>query len=215
MKKIILLLGILFCFSANAEQLHNKNLPIKQTPTEYKSSLELKLGPSILTQRIAEDADSKIGVIIDGRFLYKVNTNTSLGLDANWESHGVSVADIDLGDVNIGKFHTISLMPVVQYYFSKIDNKVSPYISLAAGININSFSESDIVSLSGFDIKTTNSFGIKPAVGLDFLLTERIALNTEMGWKWNTGTTSTNTTLGSDDFNLSSFQWLFGSKFYF
>jgi opacity protein-like surface antigen len=66
-----------------------------------------------------------------------------------------------------------------------------------------------------------NSFGIKAGGGIDYFLTENLALNTEVGWKFNRGTLRIGATdsrgqgwTGNNHFNADTVSVVFGVRYY-
>jgi opacity protein-like surface antigen len=80
---------------------------------------------------------------------------------------------------------------------------------MSFGVNINSFGEDTAIRIS-----PSNTFAWRLGWGADYKLNERFALNAEWAYKRNDGHTTG--TLGrNDDWNASSFGFLFGGKMFF
>jgi outer membrane protein len=75
------------------------------------------------------------------------------------------------------------------------------------GVNVNSFGESSGVG----NISPINTFAWRLAWGADYFLTRNFALNTEMAYKRNDGHVTING-VQSNDWNASSFNFLFGVR---
>jgi outer membrane protein len=89
---------------------------------------------------------------------------------------------------------------------------IIPYANMSFGVNVNSFGESS--AISGTTISPSNTFAWRLGWGADYMLTKQFALNTEMAYKRNDG----HATIGGqrvDDWNASSFGFLFGAKLFF
>ena len=80
---------------------------------------------------------------------------------------------------------------------------------MSFGVNVNSFSEN-----TPSQISPSNTFAWRLGWGADYMLTKQVALNTEMAYKRNDG----HATIGGfqiNDWNASSFGFLFGAKMFF
>jgi opacity protein-like surface antigen len=179
----------------------------------------LRAGGSVFTQDVADDTQGDIGPVVSGNILYRFSQIASAGLNVEWENHGFDTSGADLGDIN-----TISLMPFAEFHLP-LTNSLSPYGFLGVGVNINSVSESDVFQnacISTFgsscDFETDTTIAFKVGAGVDFFITEALALNAEIGWKMNEGDVdikAAGTTVASDDFQGSVFQFLLGLRYFF
>jgi len=96
---------------------------------------------------------------------------------------------------------------------------------VAVGVNINSVDLDCDVEEAGYmaygakyDIEVDDTFGFKIGFGADFFVTEKLAANLELGWKYNKGElhdTVGGLTLSEMDFNASSFTFIGGFRYYF
>ena len=75
--------------------------------------------------------------------------------------------------------------------------------------NVNSFGEN-----SSTRISPSNTFAWRLGWGADYMLNKAWALNTEMAYKRNDGHATVNGNL-NNDWNASSFGFLFGAKMFF
>ncbi len=122
-----------------------------------------------------------------------------------WERHGVS---LERPDIDLGHQDTVSVLPTVEVRPVKL-GRVTPYVNMSFGVNINSFGEDTPIRIS-----PSNTFAWRLGWGADYLLNERFALNAEWAYKRNDGHT-TGTGGRNDDWNASSFGFLFGGKMFF
>lgn len=195
MKKIIIFVVAVVCWSTTAVAGH--------------LGLGLRAGPAIAVQDFSDSAGMNIGPAIDAQISYNMLRFFEVGLDVNYETHSVSSSGSHLG-----RNKTVSLMPFALLRLLPAP-LLSPYVSLGVGLNVNTFSESSNLSASGLSINPSNTFAIKPAVGIDAFITRHFALNAELGWKRNLGSVNTNVPGFGLNFNASTLQMLFGAKIYF
>jgi outer membrane protein len=83
---------------------------------------------------------------------------------------------------------------------------------MSFGVNVNSFGESS--EIGGTTISPSDNFAWRLGWGADYMLTHQFALNTEMAWKLNDGHATING-VRVNDWNASSFGFLFGGKMFF
>jgi hypothetical protein len=181
----------------------------------------LRAGPSFFTQDVIEDMDeidSGVGPLVGGSLLYRVNEIFSVGFEIEWETHGVDAYDVDLGSAS-----AVSLLPFVEVHLPASD-RVSPYLCLGFGYNINSFSPSDEVEAGAsyfgydYDVEVDDSLAVKVGLGVDWLVLDRVALNGELGWKLNQGDaaeTLDGVEVTSGDFNGSAIALRLGVRVFF
>lgn len=152
--------------------------------------------------------EADAGPIISGNIIYGVTNSVSLGVNLEWETHNVEFLGFDIGDAN-----TLSLLPFVELRATY--GSFVPYASLGVGININSFDEEPIISPLKFDPE--NTLAPKLGGGADYFLTPSFALNTELGWKLNSGDVELSVPglTATADYNASAFSILFGARKYF
>jgi outer membrane protein len=86
---------------------------------------------------------------------------------------------------------------------------ISPYANMSFGVNVNSFGENTSTHIS-----PSNNFAWRLGWGADYMLTKQFALNTEMAYKINDGHATVNG-VRVNDWNASSFGFLFGAKLFF
>jgi outer membrane protein len=139
--------------------------------------------------------------------MYSLNTWLLVGMMLEWERHGVD-RERPFGDVDLGHQDTVSVLPTVELRPVKL-GPVIPYVNMSFGVNVNSFGEN-----GGNRISPSNTFAWRLGWGADYMLTQQFALNTEMAYKRNDG----HATIDGDrvnDWNASSFGFLFGAKLFF
>lgn len=167
--------------------------------------LGFRVGFAPLTQQLSENRSTSIGPLVNFQGLYSVNTWLLVGMMLEWERHGVSV---ERPDIDLGHQDTVSVLPTVELRPVKFD-QITPYVNMSFGVNVNSFGEDTALRIS-----PSNTFAWRLGWGADYKLNERFALNAEWAYKRNDGHTTG--TLGrTDDWNASSFGFLFGGKMFF
>lgn len=167
--------------------------------------LGARVGFSPLTQQLSDNTSTSIGPLVNFQALYSINRWFLVGLMVEWERHGVS---LERPDVDLGHQDTVSVLPTVELRPVKFD-QITPYVNMSFGVNINSFGEDTAVRIS-----PSNTFAWRLGWGADYRLNEQFALNAEWAYKRNDGHT-TGTGGWNDDWNASSFAFLFGGKMYF
>jgi outer membrane protein len=83
---------------------------------------------------------------------------------------------------------------------------------MSFGVNVNGFGESS--AIGGNRISPSNTFAWRLGWGGDYMLTQQFALNAEMAYKRNDGHATING-VERNDWNASSFGFLFGAKLFF
>jgi opacity protein-like surface antigen len=166
-----------------------------------------RAGFAPLTQSLTANSSTDVGSLVNFQGMYGLNKWVLVGLTLEWERHAV---DQERPSVDLGHLDTISLLPTVEVRPGKM-GPLAPYASMGFGVNVNSFGESD--RIPGVTISPSNNFAWRLAWGLDYSLTSRLALNTEMAYKRNDGHVTINS-VRSDDWNASSFGFLFGVRLF-
>lgn len=106
--------------------------------------------------------------------------------------------------VDLGRQSTISLLPTVEFrpvHFGPL----TPYMNLGIGVNINSTSQDGV--------SANNTLAFRTGVGVDYMVWNRFAVNTEVAYKRNSGTLTVGGASG--DWNNSAVQFLLGGKMFF
>jgi outer membrane protein W len=193
--------------------------------------LGVKGGIGIVTQDIVPDAESagvdistSVAPSFSGTIGYAIGEQLVVGLLVEYQ-----MIQIDAGmfgaDVTLGDAHSFSVFPFIEWHFIGKSRGISPYLSLAAGMNINNFDvDEDIARASSsllglnYDIELDDTFGFKGAFGADFFITEGLAANLELGWKYNKGDARekfSGVEVSEGDFNASNFMFTGGLRYYF
>ena len=167
--------------------------------------LGLRAGFAPLTQQLSESTSTSIGPLVNVQAMYSLNTWFLVGMMLEWERHGVS---LEQPDVNLGHQDTVSVLPTIEIRPAR-SGSLSPYVNMSFGVNVNSFGEEATIRIS-----PSNTFAWRLGWGTDYQLNERFALNMELAYKRNDGHT-TGTGGQNNDWNASSFGFLFGGKMFF
>jgi outer membrane protein len=178
-----------------------------------KFVLGARAGFAPVTQTVSEvpglRTSTDVGSLVNFEALYSLNTWLLVGMMLEWERHGMSEAR---SNTDLGHQDTVSVLPTVELRPVRF-GPISPYVNMSLGVNVNSFGESS--AISGTTISPSNTFAWRLGWGADYMLTKQFALNTEMAYKRNDGH-ATVTGLGQvNDWNASSFGFLFGVKMFF
>ncbi|MBS0155544.1 MAG: outer membrane beta-barrel protein [Nitrospira sp.] len=170
-----------------------------------KLVLGFRAGFTPLTQQLSEGTSTSIGPLVNFQAMYSLNTWFLVGMMLEWERHSVSV---EQPDVDLGHQDTVSVLPTIEIRPGR-SGPLSPYVNMSFGVNVNSFGEDTAVRIS-----PSNTFAWRLGWGTDYQLNERFALNVEWAYKRNDGHT-TGTGGQNNDWNASSFGFLFGGKMFF
>lgn len=167
--------------------------------------LGFRAGFAPLTQELRRNVSTEVGSLVNVQGLYSLNTFLLAGLTLEWERHAV---DQERPAVDLGHLDTVSVLPTVEVRPGRL-GPLAPYGSMSFGVNVNSFGESD--AIANATISPSNNFAWRLAWGADYFLTSKLALNAEMAYKRNDGHVTING-VQSDDWNASSFGFLFGVR---
>ncbi|QFT99460.1 Outer membrane protein W precursor [Roseovarius sp. THAF8] len=107
---------------------------------------------------------------------YFIANNLGVELLAAWPfAH-----DVDTGGVKIGEVKHLPPTLSLQYHFTNKGN-ITPFIG--AGINYTTFTESKAVGpLAGNDLDLDDSWGLALHAGLDYRVSDKGALRTDVRW---------------------------------
>jgi opacity protein-like surface antigen len=170
--------------------------------------LGIRAGFAVPTQTLTNDFQSSTGIgpLVNFQALYSFNSWLLAGMMVEWERHGIDREGQFI--VELGHQDTVSVLPTVEIRPVKLGQFV-PYVNMSFGVNVNSFGE----SVPGV-ISPSNTFAWRLGWGADYMLNQRFALNAEWAYKRNDGHTHID---GGriDDWNASSFGFLFGVKAFF
>lgn len=164
-----------------------------------------RAGFSVLTQELRSNTDTDVGSVVNLQGMYSLTKWLSAGLTLEWERRAV---DLERPSVAFGHLDTVSVLPTVELRPTKY-GPIAPYLSMGFGVNVNSFGES-----TGNRVSPSNTFAWRLAWGGDYFVTSKVALNTEMAYKRNDGHVTIDGRR-SDDWNASSFNFLFGVRAFF
>ncbi len=179
--------------------------------------LGARAGFTVPTQSLSHDVvgitgfdrgSAGIGPLVNVQALYSLNRWFLLGLMVEWEQHGIDAENRRLS-LDVGSQHTVSVLPTIELRPVTLGSFV-PYVNMSFGVNVNSFSES--VPL---EISPSNTFAWRLGWGVDYLMNRHLALNAEWAYKRNDGHAHVNDRFRTNDWNLSSFGFLFGVKAFF
>ena len=173
-----------------------------------KIVLGMRAGFAPLTQTLTTNSSTDVGSLVNFQAMYSLNKWFLAGMMLEWERHGISQ---ERPNIDLGHQDTVSVLPTVEIRPVKF-GQLTPYANMSFGVNVNGFGESS--AISGNTISPSNTFAWRLGWGVDYMLTRQFALNTEMAYKRNDGHVTIN---GSrdDDWNASSFGFLFGAKLFF
>jgi len=175
-----------------------------------KVMLGMRAGFAPLTQSLTNEFPSStdVGPLVNFQAMYSLNKWLLVGMMLEWERHGVSV---ERPSIDLGHQDTVSVLPTVEVRPVRF-GPIIPYANMSFGVNVNSFGESS--AISGTTISPSNNFAWRLGWGADYMLTKQFALNTEMAYKLNDGH-ATIDGVHVNDWNASSFGFLFGAKMFF
>ena len=167
--------------------------------------LGMRAGFAPLTQELHAGTSTDVGSLVNFQAMYSLNRWLLLGLMVEWERHAV---DIERTSTSWGHQDTVSVLPTLELRPGNF-GQLSPYVNMSFGVNVNSFGEDTNTRIS-----PSNTFAWRLGWGADYMLTKQFALNTEMAYKRNDGHVTIDGTR-NDDWNASSFGFLFGVKLFF
>lgn len=167
--------------------------------------LGMRAGFAPLTQQLSANTSTDVGSLVNFQAMYSLNKWLLVGMMVEWERHAV---DRERPSTSLGHQDTVSVLPTLELRPGNF-GQLSPYVNMSFGVNSNGFGE---------DTNNTHSpsttFAWRLGWGADYMLTKQFALNTEMAYKRNDGHATING-VRNDDWNASSFGFLFGVKLYF
>jgi len=173
-----------------------------------KVMLGMRAGFAPLTQTVSKGTSTDVGSLVNFQAMYSLNHWLLAGMMVEWERHGMSN---ERPDINLGHQDTVSVLPTVELRPIRFGPLV-PYANMSVGVNVNSFGESR--AIRGTTISPSNNFAWRLGWGADYMFTKQFALNTEMAYKRNDGH-ATIDGVRINDWNASSFGFLFGAKLFF
>ena len=174
-----------------------------------KVMLGMRAGFAPVTQTVSEGTSTDVGSLVNFQAMYSLNHWLLAGMMLEWERHSMS---FEGPNIDIGHQDTVSVLPTIEIRPVKFGQLI-PYANMSFGVNVNSFGESS--AIRGITISPSNTFAWRLGWGADYMLTKQFALNTEMAYKRNDGHATINNGGRVDDWNASSFGFLFGAKLFF
>ncbi|KRS14597.1 membrane protein [Roseovarius atlanticus] len=131
-------------------------------------------GNGVLAGPTPIDVDNGYSLQLTGE--YFIADNLGIELLAAWPfAH-----DIDSGGTRIGKVKHLPPTLSLQYHFTN-QSKITPFIG--AGINYTTFTEDKAVGpLAGNDLDLDDSWGLALHAGLDYKVSDKGALRTDVRW---------------------------------
>ena len=172
--------------------------------------LGVRAGFSVPTQTLTNEfrSSTSIGPLVNVHALYSFNNWLLAGMMIEWERHGVD-RESRFGNIDLGHQDTVSVLPTVEVRPGKLGQFV-PYANMSFGVNVNGFGEDGRGRIS-----PSNTFAWRIGWGADYMLNHRYALNAEWAYKRNDGHAHASNYGRIDDWNASSFGFLFGVKAFF
>ncbi len=167
--------------------------------------LGMRAGFAPITQELSANRATDVGSLVNFQAMYSLNKWLLVGMMLEWERHSI---DQERPQRDLGHQDTVSVLPTVELRPVNFGS-LSPYVNMSMGVNVNSFGESSATRIS-----PSNTFAWRLGWGADYMLTRQFALNAEMAYKRNDGHATVNGAR-NDDWNASSFGFLFGVKLYF
>jgi hypothetical protein len=170
-----------------------------------KIVLGMRAGFAPLTQSLSNNTSTAVGSLVNFEAMYSLNHWLLVGMMLEWERHAI---DRERPFLDFGHQDTVSLLPTIEFRPMKY-GPITPYVNMSLGVNVNNFGENSAIRGS-----PSNNLAWRLGWGGDYMLTKQLALNTEMAYKRNDGHATLNG-IRVNDWNASSFGFLFGAKLFF
>ena len=207
-----LLLSGLLLVGLGASQVQAEEMKMQDGGIEAgKWVLGMRAGFAPLTQQLSEGTSTDVGSLVNFEALYSLNTWLLIGMMLEWERHSISTEGP--GSFDLGHQDTVSVLPTVEVRPVRL-GPIVPYVNMSFGVNVNSFGETNGARARFGSFSPSNNFAWRLGWGADWMFTKQLAANAEMAYKRNDG----HATIGGvriDDWNASSFGFLFGLKMFF
>lgn len=168
--------------------------------------LGMRAGFAPLTQQLSGDTSTDVGSLVNFEALYSLNSWLLVGMMLEWERHSISA---ERPSFDLGHQDTVSVLPTIELRPVRF-GPIIPYVNMSFGVNVNSFGEARNIGT----ISPSNNFAWRLGWGADWMFTKQLAANAEMAYKINDGHATVNGTR-INDWNASSFGFLFGLKMFF
>lgn len=192
----------------SAAEVQAQDTAMKDGGTEPgRFYLGMRAGFAPLTQQLTPGTSTDVGSLVNFQAMYSLNTWLLIGMMLEWERHSVSTDGP--GAFDLGHQDTVSVLPTVEIRPVRF-GAITPYVNMSMGVNVNTFGEDRGINR----ISPSNNFAWRLGWGADWMIMKQLALNAEMAYKRNDG----HATVGGarlDDWNASSFGFLFGVKWFF
>jgi outer membrane protein len=209
----VLSIGILLLTTAAGPSVAEEWKPADGGIEAGKVVLGMRAGFAPVTQQVSGGAftpggtSTDVGSLVNFLGMYSVNRWLLVGMMLEWERHSMST---ERTGTDLGHQDTVSVLPTVELRPVRL-GPVVPYVNMSMGVNVNSFGEARNVGR----ISPSNTFAWRLGWGADWMLTKQFALNTEMAYKRNDGHVTVGNGVQVNDWNASSFGFLFGAKLFF
>lgn len=197
----------------------------------------LQAGVSILPRDVGNGngtvTDGAEGFVVSERLLYRMADSVALGVHFEMEGHDIqNIAPVP---VSFGTSRTVSSMVVMEFYppiwpifaGALSHYPLFPYGLVGVGQNRNTFAESDAFSKncnpsSACKVALGNTLAVKVAAGVDYFIAPDLSINTEIGWKLNSGPSRISTTnseggiiISNDGYEGSALSFVVGMRYFF
>ena len=202
-----LLLVIALLVGLGVSQVRAEEPAMKDGGTEPgKVYLGMRAGFAPLTQQLTPGTSTDVGSLVNFQAMYSLNNWLLIGMMLECERHIIST---ERPSVSLGHQDTVSVLPTIELRPVRI-GPIVPYVNMGFGVNVNSFGEDRNIAR----ISPSNNCAWRLGWGADWNITNPIAQKGEMAYKRNEGH-ATVAKLRINDWNASSFGFLFGVKLFF
>ena len=202
----LLLTGVLLV-SVGATQALAEEMKTKEGGTDPGQwILGMRAGFAPLTQQLSPNTSTDVGSLVNFEALYSLNSWLLIGMMLEWERHSINV---ERPSTDLGHQDTVSVLPTIELRPVRF-GPIIPYVNMSFGVNVNSFGEARNIGT----ISPSNNFAWRLGWGADWMFTKQLAANVEMAYKINDGHATVNN-IRVNDWNASSFGFLFGLKMFF
>jgi hypothetical protein len=176
--------------------------------TKGKFGLDVVVGPSVLLQEPMEGVSGKVAFTAGGSLLYSITDWFLVGVRGEWEMRHY---DLDDEGIDLGKDSNITVLP-----FAQLRGPFSSYLYFGVGYNFNDLE--DLEDVFGNKIDMDDTLALQGGGGWDAFVTKHLAINVELGIKYNKGGANLvqgarSTPLG--DINLTAFVGTVGLRYFF
>ncbi len=176
--------------------------------TKGTFGFDVVVGPSILLQESMEGVSGKVAITAGGSLLYSITDWFLVGVTGEWEMRHY---DLDDEGIDLGKDSNITVLP-----FAELRGPFSSYLYFGVGYNFNDLE--DLEDIFGSKIDMDDTFALQGGGGWDAFITRHLAINVELGIKYNKGGASLvqgETSIPLGDINLTAFVGTVGLRYFF